>query len=162
GQGPVPLVGLDPVSAPDLPGPEHTSPGSAAAHGLPVIFHRDAVEARFTKGDWSIPGSATAWMRLSVPFIAGEETPALCELLAVADFGSALSQSVAPEAGVALINVDVNVTLAGSPVGPWFCLATQGSVSDEGIGLAVTHLFDLNGPLGAITQSQIVYGFSRS
>lgn len=75
--------------------------------------------------------------------------------MAIADLGSPLSQSVAQGAGVALINVDVNVTLAGAPQGPWFCIATQGTVSPAGIGLSNTQLFDQRGPLGVITLSQI-------
>ena len=161
GQGPVPLVELSHPVAPALPDSvlEPAEPDRWATQSC--VFHRDAIEARFTTGDWGIPGPGTAWMRLTVPLIEGEQTPALCELMAVADFGSPLSQAVEPGAGVALINVDVNVTLAGTPLGPWFCIAAHGSVSQAGIGLASTQLFDLNGPLGVITQSQIVYASPR-
>lgn len=158
---PVLLVDRELPIAPDLLGPEATSIGGDAPHGSPLIFHRDAIEARFTKGDWHIPGSADAWMRLSVPLIYGEHTPAICELLAVADFGSPLGQAVAPGTGVALINVDVNVTLSETPVGPWFHLTTQGTVSSHGIGLAVTDLADANGYLGVITQSQLSQKYGR-
>jgi len=161
GQGPVPLIDMVQPVAPALPAAVLDSSDPDQWATQPHIFHRDAVEARFTTGDWGIPGPGTAWMRLTVPLIAGERTPDLCQLMAVADFGSALSQAVEPGSGVALINVDVNVTLADAPAGPWFCIATQGSVSQAGIGLATTQLFDSNGPLGVITQSQIVYAAPR-
>lgn len=161
GSGPIPLIDLGPPVVHVLVGSEHTSPGSNAIHGESIIFHRDAIETRFTQGDWSIPGPGNAWMQLRVPVVLGEESSALSQLLAVADFGSALSQAVAPNSGVGLINVDVNVTLAASPVGPWFFLEAQGQVSDQGIGLAVTRLFDVNGPVGVITQSQIAQGFRK-
>jgi hypothetical protein len=161
GQGPVPLVEVETPALPPLPAAPSFAPVTSSAHDLPLIFHRDAVEARFTVGDWSTPGPSSAWMRLGTALIAGEETNALSQMLAVADFGSPLSQRVQPGSGEALINVDVNVTLAGTPVGPWFCLQTQGDVSDDGIGLAVTRLSDTNGFLGVITQSQIVYSFPR-
>lgn len=161
GQGPVPLVEMVRPIAPELPNSVLDSSEPDRWATQPRVFHRDAIEARFTTGDWGIPGPGTAWMRLSVPLVDGEPTPDLCQLMGVADFGSPLSQAVEPGAGVALINVDVNVTLAGAPVGPWFCIATQGSVSQAGIGLASTQLFDVNGPLGVITQSQIVYAAPR-
>jgi hypothetical protein len=155
GQGPVPLVERALPQAPDLPSsvlePYEPDRWSAA----PCVFHRDAIEVRFTTGNWGLPGPGTAWIQLSVPLILGEQTPDICQVMAIADLGSPLSQSVAPGAGVALINVDVNVTFAGAPLGPWFCIQTQGTVSPAGIGLANTQLFDQNGPLGVITQSQI-------
>ena len=161
GSGPIPLVDLGPPIVHELVGAEHTSPGSAPRHSEPIIFHRDAIEARFTQGDWSIPGPGHAWMQLRVPVVLDEQSCALSQLLSIADFGSALSQAIAPDAGVGLINVDVNVTLAANPVGPWFFLETQGQVSDQGIGLAITRLFDVNGPIGVITQSQIAQGFRK-
>jgi hypothetical protein len=161
GSGPIPLVDLGPPIVHELVGAEHTSPGSAPRHSEPIIFHRDAIEARFTQGDWSIPGPGHAWMQLRVPVVLDEQSCALSQLLSIADFGSALSQAIAPDAGVGLINVDVNVTLAGNPVGPWFFLQTQGQVSDQGIGLALTRLFDVNGQVGVITQSQIAQGFRK-
>ena len=159
---PVPLIDRALPVAPPLTGPQSASRGGDAPHGSALIFHRDAIEARFTKGDWAVPGSADAWMRLTVPLILGEPTPALCELLAIADFGSPLGQAVAPGAAIALINVDVNVTLSGTPSGPWFHLTTQGTVSDHGIGLAVTNLADENGYLGVITQSQLTQKYGRT
>ena len=161
GSGPISLIDLGPPVVHALVGAEHTSPGSNALHGELTIFHRDAIETRFTQGNWSIPGPGHAWMQLRVPVVLGEESPALSQLLAVADFGSALSQALAPNAGVGLINVDVNVTLAANPVGPWFFLEGQGQVSDQGIGLAFTRLFDINGQIGVITQSQIAQGIRK-
>ncbi len=143
-----------PPTAPDclapITWPDHR-PGEA------LVFHRDAVEHRIVEGGYNLPGPSVAWLRLHGPVIAGETPSGLAQLLAVADFGSALSQAVAPGSGMALINVDVNVTLFRAPVGPWFCLEATGNVSDAGIGLAVTRLRDLEGPLGVVTQSQIAH-----
>lgn len=160
GQGPVPTLDLGTPLAPALPEAETPRADDIWA-AQSWVFHRDAIEARFTRGGWSVPGSGDAWMRLNVPLVEGEKTPGLSQLLAVADFGSPLSQAVAPESGMALINVDVNVTLAGDPIGPWFSLVTQSGMSPHGIGLASTELFDSNGYLGVITQSQIVYAAPR-
>jgi hypothetical protein len=126
-------------------------------HGEHPVFHVDAVEHRVAEGGYGLPGRAVAWLRPRGAVVAGEPASGLAQLLAVADFGSALSQAGVPGAAVALINVDVNVSLTRAPVGPWFCLEAMGSVSDEGIGLAVTRLRDLRGPLGIVTQSQIAH-----
>lgn len=154
GRGAVPLKERELPSAPALPASVVESDVEDAWAARPRVFHRDGVEVRFTSGNWG-SGPGTAWIRLAVPLIDGETTPDLCQLMAIADLGSPLSQSVAQGAGVALINVDVNVTLAGAPQGPWFCIATQGTVSPAGIGLSNTQLFDQRGPLGVITLSQI-------
>ncbi len=158
GSGPVPLIERELPQAPPLPDSAIAPDEPDRWASQPYQFHRDAIEVRFTNGNWGIPGSATAWIRLLVPLIAGEQTPDLCQLMAIADLASPLSQAIAPEANVAMINVDINATLAGSPQGPWFCIATQGTVSPFGIGLSNTQLFDRQGPLGVITVSQIANG----
>jgi Thioesterase-like superfamily len=126
-------------------------------HWETPVFHMDAVEHRVVEGGFGVPGPSVAWLRPRGSVIAGESPSGLAQLLAVADFGSALSQSVAPGSSVSLINVDVNVSLTRSPVGPWFCLEARGIVSNEGIGLAVARLRDIGGPLGIVTLSQIAY-----
>lgn len=120
------------------------------------IFVRDAVEHRIVRGGYGVPVPSAAWLRLKVPVIDGAEPCGLSQLLGVADFGSPLSQTNSVGAGLALINLDVNVTLFRQPTGPWFFLDAIGHVGQGGLGLAVTEVFDLEGPIGVITQSQLV------
>jgi hypothetical protein len=118
-------------------------------------FVRQAVEHRIVRGGYGVPEPSAAWLRLEVPVIEGVESCGLSQLLAVADFGSPLSQTpVGP--GLALINLDVNVTVFRQPMAPWFLLEARGRVGDAGTGLAVTEISDLEGPIGVITQTQIV------
>jgi hypothetical protein len=100
--------------------------------------------------------SSAAWLRLKVPVIDGTESCGLSQLLAVGDFGSPLSQTNSLGSGLALINLDVNATVFRQPNGPWFFLDAVGHVGPEGMGLAVTEVSDLEGPVGVITQSQVV------
>jgi Thioesterase-like superfamily len=125
------------------------------------IFVRDAVEHRLVRGGYGVPIPSAAWLRLTVPVVHGHPSCALSQLLAVADFGSPLSQTDAIGPGLALINVDVNVTLFREPVGPWFYLDAVGYVGPGGVGLAVSQLSDYEGMLGVITQSQIARRYSR-
>jgi hypothetical protein len=120
------------------------------------IFVRDAVDHRVVRGGYGVPVPSAAWLRLKVPVIDGTVPCGLSQLLAVADFGSPLSQTTSIGAGLALINVDLNATLFRQPVGPWFFLDATGRVGQGGLGLAVTEVFDLEGPIGVITQSQVV------
>jgi hypothetical protein len=124
------------------------------------IFVRDAVEHRVVRGGYGVPAPSAAWLRLKVPVIEGTEPCGLSQLLGVADFGSPLSQTGSIGAGLALINIDVNATLLRQPTGPWFLLDATGQVGQGGLGLAVTEVFDLEGPIGVITQSQIVQRYA--
>lgn len=147
---------------PPAPGPDALSSvdwSDLYPPGSPT-FVRDAVDHRVVHGGYGVPAPTAAWLRLEVPVIDGHEPCALSQLLAVADFGSPLSQTGALGPGLALINVDVNVTVFRQPVGPWFYLDATGHVGHGGIGLAVTHVSDLRGRLGVITQTQIARSYS--
>jgi hypothetical protein len=85
------------------------------------------------------------------------EACGLSQLLGVGDFGSPLSQTSALGPGVGLINLDLNATLFRQPTGPWFFLDAIGHVGEGGLGLAVTEVFDEEGRIGVITQSQVVH-----
>ena len=136
------------------------APGTT--HAAPIIFHRDAVEHRVIEGGFSVPGPSVMWMRLRPTLISDELTSGLCQLMAVADFGSPISQPVIPPVPAALINIDVNVTMHRRPVGPWFRLDARAMVGPTGIGLAVTELNDQAGAVGVTTQSQIAHAFTPS
>jgi hypothetical protein len=124
-------------------------------------FVREAVEHRVVHGGYGAPVPSGAWLRLRGPVLEGEEPHALAQLLAEADFGSPLSQTGALGPGLALINIDINVTMFRQPIGPWFYLDAVSHVGPGGIGLAVTQLGDRQGSLGVITQSQLPYRYDR-
>jgi hypothetical protein len=148
----------EPVPPARLPRPEELPPvdWSHLYPGPGPLFVRDAVDHRVVHGGYGEPAPSSAWLRLMVPVVEGLDPSPLSQLLAVADFGSPLGQTGAVGAGLGLINVDVNVTMFRPPVGPWFYLDATDQVGPGGIGLAVTNLSDVEGPLGVVTQSQIV------
>jgi hypothetical protein len=146
---------------PDRPEAFSSMDWSPLYPGSDLIFVRDAVDHRMVRGAYGAPVASAAWLSLGVSVVEGHPPCALSQFLAVADFGSPLSQSDALGPGIALINVDVNVTMVRQPVGPWFYLDAAGLVGPGGIGLAVSEVFDVEGRLGVITQSQIARNYSR-
>jgi hypothetical protein len=117
-------------------------------------FHVAAVEARFAEGDWLEPGPTSAWMRLTIPLVAGEQTTPLQRVIAVSDFGNGLSR-VLPS-GWLYINSDLTIHLRRAPVSEWVCLRSRTDLGDDGVGLAQSELFDEDGDLGHALQSLVV------
>jgi len=141
----------------DLPTPPErleTRPLGRLADDEGEWFHVTAIEARFAEGDWLEPGPTTAWMRLTIPLVAGETTTPLQRVVAVSDFGNGLSR-VLPS-GWLYINSDLTIHLRRIPVSDWICLRSRTDLGDDGVGLAQSELFDEQGDLGHALQSLVV------
>lgn len=117
-------------------------------------FFADAIEVRYLSGAAEVPGPATAWIRLAVPLVAGEEPSRLQRVIVAADTGNGISAELDFRANV-FVNPDLTVYLHRLPVGEWICLD---SVTDlgEGTGLAQSALFDQEGPIGRSLQALYV------
>lgn len=125
---------------------------------LPMPFdigYHTAMEVRFTAGSFAEPGPATAWMRMAVPLVAGEEPSPLARVLTAADSGSGVS-AVLDINRYVFINPDLTVHLFRHPVGEWVCLRATTSIDGAGIGLADTALYDAKGRIGRSAQSLLV------
>jgi hypothetical protein len=77
------------VQEPTPPAPE--SAPSAVTPWKPRSLPGGAVELRYVEGNPSELGPRTAWFRLKVPVIAGEEPTPLQRLLVAADFPNGIS-----------------------------------------------------------------------
>lgn len=147
-----------------IPVPEHPQRASVPPpDGLPDSplwesdgdwFHSRAVTARFVTGDFYEPGPATAWMRLAMPLFDGEEPSPLQTVAAFSDFGNGLSR-VLPT-GWLFINADLTVSLHRYPVSEWVCLRSRTDLTDDGLGLAQSELFDRVGAIGHAVQGLVV------
>lgn len=120
----------------------------------PPGFFPDATEIRVVAGK---PGSgeATAWFRLRVPVLPGQEPSPLQRAVAAADFANGVSFRV-PFAEWVFVNCDLTVHLSRDPVGPWIGMAARSDLGDAGAGLATGTLFDDAGRVGVATQSLFV------
>ena len=123
-------------------------------NGEPTL-HRTGMEIRFSRGGFETPGNATAWFRLRVPVLAGEEPSPLERVLAAADFGNGISAPL-EYLSFLYINTELTVHLHRYPVGEWVCLDAHTTVQPTGVGLAESSLYDLRGPLGRGEQALII------
>jgi hypothetical protein len=98
------------------------------------------------------PGGGTAWIRIPVPFVLGEETSPLVRVAATADFGNALGH-IRAGASIGFINADISLYLHRMPVGEWIALQTHGSAQPHGVGLVESIVHDVSGPIGRVDQA---------
>jgi hypothetical protein len=117
-------------------------------------FHRHAIELRAVAGGFDRAGPGTAWFRLRVPLLAGEEPSGAARAVAIADFGNGLSWVLPPE--WLFINPDLTVHLLRPPVGEWICLASRTLTSSTGSGMAESAIYDERGRVGRAVQSLLL------
>jgi len=148
---------------PSLPGPDGipttglstmlTEGGAAPIPPMPGAsgFHT-TIEVRRIGGGLATAGHGTAWIRIPVPFIAGEEITPLVRVAATADFGNALGHIRAGD-GIGFINADITLYLHRMPLGEWICLDSQSAGQPHGVGLVESMVHDERGPVGRVVQA---------
>lgn len=147
-------AGVSAANAPaPPPGPEAGRPGELPGLHRPR-FATDANEVRFVAGGFG-GGPGTAWFRLTSPLVGGERASPLQRLAAAADFGAGLSSMLDRE-NYLFINVDMTLYVDREPVGEWICLESATRISEDGIGLAESVLFDERGRVGRATQALLI------
>src|ERR1700733_4510621 len=142
-----------PPQPPVPPGPEQGQPAEIHPPFRPM-FALDAVEIRFVSGSWG-RGPCTAWFRLIRPLV-GDETPTpLQQLAAAGDFGNGISASLSWNESL-YITPAFTLYVEREPVGEWICLDSQTRISDGGIGIAESVLYDERGRGGRATQGLLI------
>ncbi len=148
---------------PSLPGPDgipttglSTMLTEGAAARMPPMpgatgFHT-TIEVRRVGGGLAPAGHGTAWIRIPVPFVAGEETTPLVRMAATSDFGNALGHIRAGD-GIGFINADITLYLHRMPLGEWICLDSQSAGQPRGVGLVESMVHDERGPVGRVVQA---------
>lgn len=148
--------GVAPPSPPDPP-PGPPGSGGAARLGFwrdEVAYHR-ALDWRLAAGNFDEPGPATAWARLRVPLIAGEQPAPLERLLAMADAASGVSAALDWDSWL-FVNVDLGIHLERPPAGEWMAMAARTRIGPFGTGQCGAVLYDADGRVGRSTQSLLV------
>jgi hypothetical protein len=134
------------------PGPEHGKDSDFFPTGQDVGYHT-AMEYRFIKGGFLVPGPATVWMRQRVPLVAGEQPSSLERLLVVADVGNGIS-AVLDWREFLFINTELTVHLLRPPEGDW--IGVDAVTRIDGVGLAESVLYDERGRIGRGAQTLLV------
>ena len=143
-------------TCPDLPADDGGSVERAPFAVASDLEHfiREGMEIRVVAGGFAGPGPGTAWFRLRVPVVAGEEPMGSQRAVAAADFGNGLSWVVPPD--WLFINPDLTVHFLRPPVGEWICLAARTLPSGVGVGVAESALYDSDGRVGRSVQSLLL------
>jgi hypothetical protein len=153
-RGAVELPANLPSGAAPPPGPDHGAPAPFFDTGHADGYH-SAMEYRFVAGSFLERGPATAWMRMGVALIEGEQPTPLQRVLVAADTGNGIS-AVVDLGRFLFINVDLSVHLHRLPEGEWVCLDAVTSADPAGVGLADTALYDERGAIGRALQTLLV------
>jgi hypothetical protein len=119
------------------------------------VFPNDGMEIRFVSGSYYEPGPATAWFRLRVPVVAGEEPSGLQRLAAAADFPNGIATALSWQEHL-FINPDLTVYVEREPVGEWICLEAKMTSVRGGVGLTEAVLYDREGRVGRSMQALYV------
>lgn len=136
--------------------------------GVPALTERDAtswlargfgygmaMDWRFVEGSPTETGPATAWGRVRVPLVEGEEITSLERLAIFADSGNGISYALDFDTHL-FANVDLAISLFRAPVGEWICMDATTTIGPAGRGLTRTTLFDLHGEVGTSMQTLFV------
>ena len=150
----------DPEPVPEVPlcgqiptGPEDGTPTPGFTGYR--MFAGDGIEVSFVKGALLEPGPATAWFRLRVPVVDGEETTQLQRAMAAADFGNGISSAVRWD-HFTFVNPELTVFLLREPEGEWIGNDAITAIDPGGIAIADATLHDRHGPFGRALQSLYV------
>ena len=120
-----------------------------------VDGYLSAIEWRFVRGHFTIPGPAAAWTRMRHPLVAGEEPSPLQRVLVVADSGNGISSELDLRQWH-FINPELTVHLHREVVGEWVCLDASTTISTGGAGLATSVLSDADGRVAVGAQTLLV------
>ncbi len=118
-------------------------------------FHYDAVEIRTLEGSFHRPVPGTSWFRLRVPLVEGEELTPFIRVATIADMANGNAQVLDPTVHI-FVNPDISLHLHRLPRGEWIGMQSVSHPHPHGIGMADSTVYDRDGRIGRIIQSQVV------
>lgn len=132
-----------------LPGPDQGSERDTPEGWVPGYL--DALEWRWLRGHLSEPGPGTAWARLRVEVVAGEDPSPLQRLMAAADSANGVAARLDAREWL-FLNTDLTVHLHRAPRGEWTGLDAETVLGPAGAGVCSAVLHDETGPVGRCAQ----------
>ncbi|HEY5013948.1 MAG TPA: thioesterase family protein [Acidimicrobiia bacterium] len=147
------LVSVPPLDA--FPAPELGKQLDLDPNMLRGVGFWNANEIRMVAGTFGGAGPGGAWIELTVPLVAGEETTAAQRVLAAADFASGIGNPLDMTVAGA-INADLTVAMHRPLAGSWVGVDAQAWAQAQGTGMAEAVIHDTVGPVGRSVQSLLV------
>lgn len=150
------------VPANAVPGPIVADVEPLAAYTMPSPLHHEVegfgptgMELRFTDGAFMQPGPATAWFRMRMPLVQGEEPSGAQRAIVAADFGNGIGSELEFATHV-FVNTDLTMHLFREPEGEWIAVQARTEHGPDGTATAWSRLHDARGPIGIAAQSLYV------
>lgn len=139
------------------PWPEDTPPsGPEGIDDIEITVQgKDFVHNFTMRRQEDIPGRAISWLRLDVPFVAGEETRPMTFAAAAADMISSAG-SIMDFDRYLSVNPDLSMQFHREPVGPWIGQRSLVRVSPRGFGSTDAQLFDSTSSIGRSMKSLLI------
>jgi hypothetical protein len=131
-------------------------PGPEGIPEIEITVHGEDFVHNFTmRRQEDIPGRAISWLRLDVPFVAGEETRPMTFAAAVADMISSAG-SIMDFDRYLSVNPDLSMQFHRVPEGPWIGQRSLVRVSPHGFGSTDAQLFDSTTSIGRSMKSLLI------
>lgn len=141
------------------PGPDEADPIAWGRFGFDLTdrerFHSHAIAARTVDDSFFTLGEGLSWVRLTVPVVEGEVTSQFVQTATLSDVGNGNSMALDGRYWF-YVNPDVSLTLHRLPTGRWLGMRSLAHQHASGVGSADSELFDTDGPIGRVVQSQIL------
>ncbi len=131
------------------------NPRAVMPDGFPHVVEFDRVLGSPLGGTPS-----KTWVRLLVPFMRGEETSPLVNLMAMSDFTSGLG-SFLPFDQYVSINTDLSIHVLRYPTSSRICIDAETWADADGIGQSRARLFDESGLCALSNASLFIESRSR-
>jgi hypothetical protein len=103
----------------------------------------------------SARGWNRAWIRPTLPLVAGEQPTDLEKFFTVLDVANGFGTRL-PFGTWTFMNTDTTVHLFREPVGDWTGIEAEMGIGPSGYGATVTDLFDARGPVARAAQTVLV------
>jgi len=153
------FLNADPAASPPVPAVR--GPAVQPDAGRPIPPHVRAwspfftgVDTRVVDGDLLASGPASAWFHLRRALVEGEANSPLVHVTSAADLASGISAVVDLRVW-SFVNADLTIVLWRVPRPPWVLLAAETHAGDQGTGVALGVLSDLDGAFGSCAQTLI-------
>lgn len=134
--------------------PALAPPEQAVTRPVPpewIPGYLDALEWRWLRGHLGEQGPGTAWARLRVAVVAGEDPSPLQRLMATADSANGIASRLDFSRWL-FLNTDLSVHLHRHPTGEWVGVDAETVIGPAGAGVCSAVLHDGSGSVGRSSQ----------